>query len=139
MVGLLDIAPAGQTVTIRGSAVDVTGISARGLVMLMTRFPDLYALLDGQSLDPAAIVKFGGDVVAAILAAGTGKPGDLDAEKVADQLSIDEQLILIAAILKETLPNGVDPFVEKLQAVGASLGLRGVAAEQGNSPAPSKD
>ena len=64
----------------------------------------------------------GGDLVAAIIAAGTVDPGDPVAEEAAGRLGIDEQADLLAAILRVTLPKGVGPFVEKLLALGAALG-----------------
>ncbi len=64
----------------------------------------------------------GGEIVNAILAAGTGAPGDPDAEQAAGRLSIDEQADLMAAIARATLPNGVGPFVEKLTALGVAVG-----------------
>ena len=45
MAGLLDIAPLSETVTVRGQAVEVTGISAAGVAMLLRRFPALRKLL----------------------------------------------------------------------------------------------
>ena len=67
------------------------------------------------------IMAVGGDLVAAIIAAGTGDPGDPVAEEAAGRLGIDEQADLLSAILRVTLPKGVGPFVEKLLALGAAL------------------
>jgi hypothetical protein len=122
MPGLLDIAPASETVTVRGTAVDVTGVSAHGFVGLMQRFPELRKFMTGVEVSMDQIMAMAGDAVAAIIAAGTGSPGDAKAEAVAARLSADDQLTLMAAILRQTFPTGVGPFAEKLGVLTGSLG-----------------
>ena len=126
MVGLIDIAPLKKTVTIRDVAVDVSGVSARGIAQLLARFPELRALVTGREVAIENLLSLGGDVVAAIIAAGTGVPGDTAAEQAADKLSVDEQADLLVAILELTMPRGLGPFVEKLSRLG--LGPDGVSA-----------
>jgi hypothetical protein len=121
MVGLVDIAPATERVTIRGQEVEVFGVSAAGVAQLLARFPDLRKLFSGRDIGMEEIMAVGGDLVAAIIAAGTGDPGDPAAEEAAGRLGIDEQADLLSAILRVTLPKGVGPFVEKLLALGAAL------------------
>ena len=89
--------------------------------MLLARFPDLRKLFAGRDVGMEELLAIGGDLVAAIIAAGTGAPGDPAAEAAAGRLGIDEQADLLAAILRVTLPKGVGPFVEKLLALGAAL------------------
>lgn len=121
MVGLIDIAPGVETVTVQGTPVAVHGISAKGLANLLGRFPQLRKLMGGQDVEAEELMAMGGDAVAAIIAAGCGYPGDEKAEAVAGRLSIDAQADLIAAILRITLPAGLGPFVEKLTALGGIL------------------
>jgi hypothetical protein len=122
MVGLIDIAPATETVQVQGNPVTVHGVSAKGLAHLLTRFPELRRLMTGQEVQTDQLLAMGGDAVAAIIAAGCGYPGDNAAETVAGGLSLDLQADLLAAILRLTLPKGVGPFVEKLTALGSILG-----------------
>jgi hypothetical protein len=68
------------------------------------------------------LLSLGGDVVAAIIAAGTGAPGDEAAEWAADRLSVDEQADLLVAIIELTMPRGLGPFVEKLSRLGLASG-----------------
>ena len=143
MVGLIDIAPASETVTIRGQAVDVCGVSASGVAQLLARFPDLRRLFSGRDVAVEDLIGMGGEIVAAVIAAGTGAAGDPEAERAADRLSVDEQADLLIAIARVTLPGGVGPFVEKLTGAGGALGLDGVgarspAALDTRSPKPSK-
>jgi hypothetical protein len=122
MVGLIDIAPLTTTVTIRKVPVDVSGVSARGIAQLLARFPELRALVTGREVAIENILALGGDVVAAIIAAGTGSPGDEAAEQAADRLSVDEQADLLVAIIELTMPRGLGPFVEKLSRLGLASG-----------------
>ena len=50
MVGLLDIAPLTQTVTVRDHPIEVTGVSAKGVAQLLLRFPELRALISGRDV-----------------------------------------------------------------------------------------
>ncbi|TBA16102.1 MULTISPECIES: phage pre-tape measure protein [Rhizobium] len=122
MAGLLDIAPVTETVTINGTAVDVPGVSAKGIAHLLARFPEIRMAMTGRGVDASRWLEIGGDAVAAIIAAGTGHPGEDEYEAAAGRLGIEAQADLIAAILKVTMPGGPGPFVEKLT---AQLGLVG--------------
>ena len=121
MTSLLDIAPSSETVDINGQKVSVYGVSAKGIASLLGRFPELRALMSGRQVDPEKLMSMGGDAVAAILAAGTGSPGDEEAERIAGLLSVEQQADLMESILRLTLPRGVGPFVEKLGKMGALL------------------
>jgi hypothetical protein len=123
MVGLIDIAPATETVQANGKLVTVHGISAKGLAHLPPRFPELRKLMTGQDVQADQLLGMGGDAVAAIIAAGCGYPGDNAAEEIAGNLSLDIQADLLAAILRLTLPKGIGPFVEKLTGLAIILGV----------------
>lgn len=134
MVGLVDIAPAVERVTIRGEAVEVFGVSAGGVASLLARFPDLRRMFSGRDVPVDQLLAMGGEIVNAIIAAGTGAPGDEAAEAAAGRLSIDEQADLLAAIARATLPKGVGPFVEKLTALGGAVGVEDVGAPSPTVP-----
>lgn len=121
MVGLLDIAPAVKSVTVRGNMVPVPGVSAAGIANLLGRFPELRRMFTGNEVKVDALQAIGGALVAAIIAAGTGTPGDEKAEAIAASLSVDEQADLLEAILLATMPGGVGPFVQKLERIGGIL------------------
>jgi hypothetical protein len=123
MVGLIDIAPATETVEAQGNAVTVHGVSAKGLAHLLARFPELRRLMTGQEVEVDQILAMGGDAVAAVIAAGCGYPGDNAVEAIAGNLSLDIQADLLAAILRLTLPRGIGPFVEKLTGLASILGV----------------
>jgi hypothetical protein len=137
MVGLIDMAPGTDTVEVRGTSVAVHGVSASGLALLLSRFPDLRKLMTGLEVETAQLMAIGGEAVAAIIAAGCGYAGDEKAEVVASKLSLDAQADFLGAILRLTLPKGLGPFVAKLTALGGILNLdAGQSATAPDSTSP---
>lgn len=124
MVGLIDIAPATEQV----AGVTVYGVSARGIAHLLATFPELRKLMSGVAVEAEALIALAPDAVAAIIAAGVGKPGDADTEALADRLPVDAQADFLGTILRLTMPKGVGPFVEKLTALGGILSPEGAVA-----------
>lgn len=124
MVSLTDITPSVRTVSIRGAEVQVPGVSIKGITYLLSKFPQVQALLEGKdvALDAAFVMDVAPDAMAAIIAAGTGSPGDPAAESVAASLTLGEQLDLVEAILEVTMPQGIHPFVERLTALTRAVG-----------------
>jgi hypothetical protein len=145
MVSLLDIADQQKTVPIRGKDIPVYGISADGVAHLLGAFPELRQLMAGGSkageITVDQIMKVAPRAVAAAIATGTGSLGDPKAESVASKLPIGEQVELLSTIFDLTFPQGIDPFLARLEALGL---VRGPAVAYGKapampSPAPSKD
>lgn len=134
MPSLLDIAPLTEQVTVRGVSLSVRGVSALGVASLIQRFPEVQDLMGGKELSAESLFKFGGAVVAAIIACGLGSPGSSEHEESAAGLSIEEQLDLLDAILRLSLPRGIGPFVEKLTRVGKTLS--GEAGREAATKAP---
>ena len=139
MVGLVDIAPVTSTILVRGQNIMITGVSARGIALLLARFPELRAVITGREVAMDALLKLGGDVIAAIIAAGTGSPGDDDAERAADNLTLEEQADLLASIVELTMPRGLGPLVERLSRLGLLAGGGASAMQAATSPQPSKN
>lgn len=123
MASLLDVAgtAAPRQVEIRGVLVDVPGVSVAGLAILMRRFAAVRDMLSGRevALTLDTLFDLGPEVVAAVLAAGTGKPGDADTEALAAALTLDEQLELGQAVFEATFPKGPASFFGRLQAMAA--------------------
>lgn len=139
MASLLDIAPLTESVTVRGEDIPVTGVSAKGIAHLMARFPEIREIMVGREVTIERMLEIGGDAVGAIIAAGIGRPGEPDQERMAANLILEEQADLLAAILRITLPRGVGPLVEKLTAMGSALGgAASLSAPDTNSPKQSK-
>lgn len=130
MASLLDIAPSTTVVNVRGTAVDVTGVSAIGLAALLRRFPALLHAIQGRAvLSVESLYDLGPEIVAAVIAAGTGRPGNEQAEAVAASLGVSVQLELLSAILAETLPDGVEGFTKRLEALATAAGAEAVVTK----------
>ncbi len=123
MAGLLDIATATKMVAVRGHDIEVFGVSIKGIAYLLGRFPELRKLMSGLEVDVDSLLKMGGDVVAAAIAAGCGHAGDKKWEEKAEQLVVGEQADLISAIIELTIPNGIGPLIEKFSAMSGHLDL----------------
>jgi len=125
MVGLLDIALITESVDVEGQPVSVSGVSVEGIAYLLQQFPQfaqLQNLLGEGSKDLATVLfSLGPQVIASIIAAGCGYPGNPDAIKKALGLNIQAQADLLDAVLRKTLTKGLDPFVERLNSIKATL------------------
>jgi hypothetical protein len=140
MVSLLDIAEAQKTVAIRGQDIPVYGISAEGIAHLLGAFPELRKMFAGKATEitPEQMMNLAPRAVASAIAAGTGLIGDPKAEAMAAKLSIGEQLELLAAIFDLTFPQGLGPFLDRLDALGVRDPAVSGWAQDMKSPAPSK-
>src|SRR6185312_16029552 len=92
---------------------------------LLTRFPDMQKWLAGKDLQMGDVLFQAPDTIAAVIAAGTGSPGDVDAEDLAMSLPAEVQLDLIDAIMRQTFRSGFRPFVQRVLALynGAVAGF----------------
>lgn len=130
MAGLLDIAPAAKRVLIVTEAgeqpVDVRGLSISDIRDLLARFPEAVAIMN-TGLTPAAVMKTGPDIIAAIIAAACGSPG-ADGEAVAVTLGAGVQAEILTAVLNLTMPRGPAPFGALLKAAGLDLGALSAAS-----------
>lgn len=131
MPSLLDIAPpelSAETVDIRGTTLTVCGIAADGWATLYSRFPVLRAIMAGRSIEGAAL-----DVLraqSALIAAGTGAPGNADVERAAMvNLTEDDQKMLVETIRRLSLPGHVyGPLLDGAAEDGAAAGPGKAAA-----------
>lgn len=115
MVDITDLSPLGPAVVIDGQKIDVPGVSIFGFAYLQVNYASLIEMIrpDSEQMSiPEFIVKAGEQAIAALIAAGCGKPGDLKAEQIACSLGMQQQADLLLAIFKRSLPRGMLPFVE---------------------------
>lgn len=123
MAGLRDIAPLREKLKIRGQDLDISGVNLASFGYLLERFPQIGAAFGKGEISPLSISSLGSDVVAAVIAAGTGAMGDAETEQAAKHLTLDEELEVLAAILKVSLRRGGGPFVETVLQIMRYLGL----------------
>lgn len=141
MADLLDIAPstAVEVVKIDGKRIVVHGLHGDAIASIVSRFPELGALLGGGgNIGPRLIERFGG-AIGPIIAAGCGHLGDEKYEQHAGTLLVEYQLRLIKAIIGLTFPNGLTSFVETVTALlpGADEGAKVVKVRLRKSPSQS--
>lgn len=125
MVGLIDIGPLSEKVPVGGAEVEVFGVSAEGVFSLLARFPELRAFFEKRGTSPDRLLACGGEIVAAVLAAGTGAPNSPEAEAIARRLPIAVQAALLEPIWRLTFPNGVGAAMDQITRLMAPLGAGG--------------
>ncbi len=131
-LGLYDIGNFGEDVEISpDTKIRVKGISAKGALYLMLRYPDMQLWLSGRSLAVNDVMMQTPDVIAAIIAAGTGNPGEAEAEDIANSLPIEVQTDIVEAVYRQTFRSGFGPFVKRVLALYAN-------AVASSSPSPGK-
>lgn len=139
MASLTDIADLSEEVTIRGTIITVKGIDATGIAYLLDKFPDIRKLMSHRAEDVTAeaLIQLAPEALAAVIASGVGKTGDVETEKVALSLTIGEQFLIINPLLRLTFPQGAGPFVEQLAALfqGVAGGASGWGRDT-RSPEP---
>ena len=136
MASLFDVADVPRTVEVLGKDVAVPGVSGNGIASLLRRFPVIQKMFTGEAITKEALMEHAPEAVAAIIAAGTGYPGDKDVEAIASQLSIGYQVALLDKVIEATFPKGVGPFVEQLKALGVLAEARNPSTSR--SPEPQK-
>jgi hypothetical protein len=126
-LGLKDIADFGEDVEIGdGRKLRVKGISAQGVLLLLMRFPELQKWLSGKSIGINDAFLQAPETIAAVIAAGTGAPGDVDAEDIAAGLPLEVQTDALEAVYRQTFRSGFGPFVKRV------LALYALAVASGN-------
>jgi hypothetical protein len=114
-LSLADIADIGEDVEVGdGKKLKVKGISAKGCLILIVRFPDMQRWLSGDIISINDVVLQAPEAVGAIIAAGTGNPGDPDSEEIASGLPIETQINIVEAVFRQTFRSGFGPFVSRV-------------------------
>jgi hypothetical protein len=140
MSDLLDIAPATATENVTlsdGAEVTVHRLHFDQIAALAARFPKLIALVAlGENALPQ-LISGGGVVMAPIIAAGCGHPGDEKAERIAATLLPDDQIKLFKAIYWLTYPNGIGAFLETMASLATGPVKNQVKVRLKKSPSES--
>lgn len=143
MVTLTDLALAKKTVPEIG--IEVQGISADTIAVLLSIAPDLKKVITGREVGAdgvAFLLAMSGDILAQIIAAGTGQPGNDEAVKAAKNLPVGTTAAIIQAIVECTFPQGLNRFIEGLtrlmESAGISIG-EPTKVQDTKLPAPSNE
>lgn len=114
MAGLIELSDLTETIKVGKKEVAVRGLSAAGIAALFGRFPEVRKMLSGGKVEITVetVIELGPKVVAAILADG------LEIDLVlAGKLPAGVQIDALEAMMRLTMPGGLAPFVERLEAM----------------------
>jgi len=141
MVALLDIAEVKETIEVAGKkgkkqSIDVYGISIKGIAYLFKKFPELRMLMTGQEVGRDRLIELAPEAIAAIIACSLGAPEDQDTEQWAARLPLELQLDIVEASLKLTMPQGIAPFVKRLESLAKLVGGVAVSTKVPDSNLP---
>jgi hypothetical protein len=117
MADLLDIAPSTSVGEVRiggGRDVTIRALHANDIAAIVTRFPDVVAVMAVANRDLVALMSSIGPAVGMIIAAGCDHPGDEAAERIANSFQLEDQIRLFKAIMGLTFPNGLASFMETM-------------------------
>jgi hypothetical protein len=115
MPGAINVAPLVETFDYRGTRqLRVNGLEAETLIGLFAQFDDLRRMWDTRKFDAAAFQKLSKPAAAYLIAACVE---DLDEENAAN-LSLGERVEILAKIARISMPRGIGPFVELMEALG---------------------
>lgn len=130
-LSLLDIAPASEMIKIGEQEMPVYGISVKGVISLLQRFPMIQTWVSGGKLDPAKLLEMAPEALAAVIALGCRVEGEVG-EQEAAKLSIETQIDIVEAIGRLTFSNGFGPFAQRI----LKLANLGAAVSQNYGRAP---
>jgi hypothetical protein len=115
-----DIVPRIERVDIRGTVIEMRGIPAPRCFELLAEFPALITLFS-EKKDMAKLMIDIPGAAAAIACDGMRRPKDKKLREDFNNLALGDQIKLVTAAIKATMPDGIDPFVEMLATLGVSL------------------
>lgn len=119
MVSILDLVPVPEIVRVRGHDVPVNGLSFEAFAKLIGGFPAVAGFFtDGAN--PAAFLAASPDLVAMVICAGIGDDGEKQRAAI-KAYPAGDQIKLLNAVLKGTMPDGPGPFLELLATVEGFL------------------
>lgn len=131
MTSLLDIGPLTEEVEIRGTKLEVQGLTAGHLFQLFAEFPDMRRLLDAKKGNPQDVMlSLAPDLIAKIIAIATGQPHNKETEAKAKTMGAGDQLSILAAVQRLSFPEGIGPFVDRVTKLltSSSAGLSPILA-----------
>jgi len=132
MASLWDIVPLVVKVDVRGVEVEVIGLPVKDFAELLTTYPTLRAILDGQwragtvSIEAKQLFIEVPEAVREIIARGLaddkGTTREVVLYKIAS-LTASDQLALLRGVLEATMPDGPGPFAAGVVSIlGGSWG-----------------
>ena len=115
-----DIAPAIERVEIRGTVIEMRGITMERCFELVAEFPATMGLFSGK-IDVQKLMIEMPQAVAAIACESLQKPKDKKEREAFRKLAFGDQAKIISKVLKATMPDGQGPFVEMGETLGYDM------------------
>lgn len=131
-------APSVEIVQFRGEGIETRGLKYRQLIELVAKFPSIVGMLD-TSKDVNKTDGIADDAIDTIVAMGTGVYGDETQMGYIAAMSAGEKAAFIAAIIRQTAPTGIVPFVELLLSLGATAAVTDVPEPRKNRSSTSQE
>lgn len=112
MVSILDTVPVPEIIRVRGVDLPVNGLGLEELAAMIAKFPEVAGFFaDGVS--PASFMSASPDLVAMIVCAAIRDDGP-EQRAVFKSWPAGDQIKALNAVLRGTMPDGPDPFLELL-------------------------
>jgi hypothetical protein len=111
MIGLLDIAPVAETVSIRGKDVSVNGLSLTDIRDLLVAFPSAASLF-ANGVNAGTLMASAPDLVASAICLAIGLEGKAEELQAVKKLPAGDQVKLLNVVIRLSAPDGIGPFVE---------------------------
>lgn len=125
MVSLVDIGPSVGSVELRGSTVEVNGLTAEHIVGVLISFPEVRKILASKEADLGILIAQAPLAISRMIAAGTGKPDDEPTIEFARTLGAGEQFEVMSKVFELTFPKGLQSFLDGVGAALKSVGAPG--------------
>lgn len=116
-----------RDITIGDLTLSLRPVTLVECLRLLTRQPSLKFALFGGDADEATLLDVllttGPDAVASLVAASMGSLGDARAEAAIARLPDDILLPLVGEVVQITMPEGLEPFFERLSRLAGVAGM----------------
>lgn len=129
MVGLLDIAPAAEIVSVRGKEIPVNGLSLTDIRDLMAAFPNAAGLFSG-GVNAGSLMAAAPDFVAAAICLAIGMKGTAEEREAVKKMAAGDQVKLLNAVITLSAPDGVGPFVDLIASLASGAEALGDQTEK---------
>ena len=144
MPSLIDIAPLREQVEIRGTMIDVRGLSAGNIAEILYRFPEIRKML--IRIDPGSdvigqlisrIPELLGLLAASACGADLSSPESDPLVEAAQRLTVGEQWLILEKVIPLTFPQGMTRFMAGVQGLLEQADVARGRAPSTTSPAQS--
>jgi hypothetical protein len=121
MTSLLDLGPLTEEVVIRGRKITVHGLTAADLFKLFAQFPDIGQTMGALGGNAAALMTLVPELIAKVIVLAIRAPATEEQEAAAMAMAVPDQLAIVAAAQRLTMPDGLGPFVDQITKIAGPM------------------